>query len=111
MVWTICRIILVIALLVGYIYYEYKWMLRHFRSPDVQSDKITKESLLPPVFMGGLVGLTMESFDKWLEPHIASEGARFFLFMLILIIFTCVCLAVIKRIVKRKIEKDCEVNK
>lgn len=106
MVWTICRIILVIALLVGYIYYEYKWMLRHFRSPDVQSDKITKESLLPPVFMGGLVGLTMESFDKWLEPHIASEAARFFLFMLLLVVFVTIVVVSLKKIAKCKIKSE-----
>lgn len=106
MIWTIIRIILVVVALVGYIYYEYKWMLKRFRFPDVQSDMTTKESLLPPTLMGVLIGLTMDSFDRWTEPHIASEGARFFLYMLLLIVFTCVCLAIIKKIVKRKIERE-----
>lgn len=106
MVWTICKIILVVAFLVGYIYYEYKWMLRHFRFPDGPYYTATKESLLPPIFMGGLIGLTMESFDKWLEPHIASEAARFFLFMLLLVVFVTIVVVSLKKIAKCKIKSE-----
>lgn len=106
MVWTICKIIIAVALLVGYSYYEYKWMLKRFRFPDGPYYTATKESLLPPIFMGGLVGLNMDFFDKWLEPHIASEGARFFLFTLVLVVFVIIVTLSLKKIAKRKIERE-----
>lgn len=106
MVWTICSIVLTVALLVGFIYFEYKWMLNLYRYPIKRHNMFTKETVLPSGFLGGLIVPTMEFFDAWMEPYIAGEGARFFLYLLCLVVIIVAIVLTLMAFAKHQVKKE-----
>ncbi len=106
MFWTIFGILLTVALLAGFIYFEYKWILHLYRSPIKRHNKFTKEAVLPSGFLGGLIVPTMEFFDAWMEPYIAGEGARFFLYLLCMVVIMVTIVRILMVLAKHQVKRE-----
>lgn len=104
MIWTIIKIVLIVALLIGRVYGDYKY--RIFAMKTKQHS--IKSSMITGGCIGGFVVLCLEPLYHWLQPYIASEGLRTLICLVVFFLVVIIISLVSKYFARNQFQKESE---